>query len=480
MRTLGRGVYQVAMGAALAAAGPVLLARRGRHYMETLPGRLGWAAAQEPPDPPDSPEMGAGGLWLHAVSVGEVGVAATLARSLPAALPLLVTTVTPTGQARARAAFAGRAAVAYLPFDLGPPVRRFFDRHRPGALVLVEGDYWPLVLDEARRRGLPVVVVNGRVGDRSFGRMRRLRPLARRLLAEVGLFGVQDPEDRRRLLRLGVPAERVRVTGNLKFEAPEPALSPQLADLVRSLAGGRPILLAGSTMPGEEEQVLEAFAAAGGSERALLVLAPRHPERWDEVDRKLADWCDERGARHLRRSTTPCAPGVATVGPAPAPILPHPDLFPGPGAKEAAPGPAVAVLLLDTLGDLAGLYRLAHAAFIGGTLVDTGGHNPLEAARFGVPVAAGPSMRNFRDTAERFERAGAWLRVPDAAALGAAWRLWLDDPAEAARRGGRGRALVRSNAGALARTLELLAPIVAPLAPSPETPAARRMPVTVP
>jgi 3-deoxy-D-manno-octulosonic-acid transferase len=469
MHALDRALYQVAMGTAMALAGPVLLARRGRHYLETLPGRLGRA-------PGESPERGAGGLWLHAVSVGEVGVAATLVRALPAELPVVVTTVTPTGQVRARAAFAGRAAVAYLPFDLGFAVRRFFDRFAPRALVLVEGDYWPLVLAEARRRGVPVAVVNGRVGDRSFGRMRRLAPLARRLLLGVDLFGVQDAEDRRRLAALGVPEARVGVTGNLKFEAPEPALDPGLAARVRGLAGGRPVLLAGSTMPGEEEQVLAAFARAGGGERALLVLAPRHPERWDEVDRLLAVWCSEQGTRHQRRSAAGPDGGASQVGSAtaagsdpPYPALPL-SPYPAPSylldLPEASPQPPVAVLLLDSLGELAGLYRLAAAAFVGGTLVDTGGHNPLEAARFGVPLAAGPSMRNFRDVAERFERAGAWRRVGDAAALGDLWRRWLDDPAEAARQGERGRALVEANRGALARTVELLAPVIAGIQPA--------------
>jgi 3-deoxy-D-manno-octulosonic-acid transferase len=335
--------------------------------------------------------------------------------------------------------------VAYLPFDLGFAVRRFFERYRPGALVLVEGDYWPLVLTEARRRGVPVAVVNGRVGDRSFGRMTKLAPLARRLLMGADLLGVQDPEDRRRLIRLGVPGERVQVTGNIKYDAPEPVLSRELAALADGLSGGRRVLVAGSTMPGEEEQVLEAFEAAGGGERALLVLAPRHPERWQEVDRLLAAWCAARGTGYVRRSV---------------PASPYPAVF--------------SVLLLDSLGELAGLYRLAAAAFVGGTLVDTGGHNPLEAARFGVPIAAGPSMRNFRDMAERFGRAGAWRRVANAAELGAAWREWLDDPEESARQGGRARALVQANRGALGRTLDLLAPILAMLPPPPDPAAMER------
>jgi 3-deoxy-D-manno-octulosonic-acid transferase len=370
-------------------------------------------------------------LWLHAVSVGEAGVAATLARALPPEVPLLVTTVTPTGQERARAAFAGRAGVDYLPFDLGFAVRRFFRRHEPRALVLVEGDYWPLLLREARRRGLPVAVVNGRVGDRSFRRMRRLRRLLGPLFSAVGRFGVQSARDRDRLIELGIEPERIAVTGNLKYESPEPPRKPELEEALRGLAAGRPILLAGSTMAGEEAAVLDACREIGGGERALLVLAPRHPERWNEVDALLR----ARETDFVRRTALP-----SPVGPR-----------------------RPAVVLLDSLGELAGLYRLAAAAFIGGTLVPTGGHNPLEAARFGVPVAVGSSMYNFRDMAEAFDRAGAWRRVADARELAAVWREWLDDPETARAVSGHALQLVEENRGALARTLEMLAPVLVAL-----------------
>jgi 3-deoxy-D-manno-octulosonic-acid transferase len=415
MRSFFWGLYQIATGAALLTAGPFLLARRGRHYLPTLAGRLGRA---------EGAARVTGGLWLHAVSVGEVGVAATLARALPPELPLLVTTVTPTGQARARTLFplgGHPAETAYLPFDLGFAVRRFFDRFAPRALVLVEGDYWPLVLREARRRGLPVAVVNGRVGDRSFARLRRLRPLLGPLFSAVDRFGVQTADDRDRLLALGIPPERITVTGNLKYESPEPPRKPEIEEALRALAGGRPILLAGSTMAGEEEQVLAAHQAAGGGARALLVLAPRHPERWNEVAALLAT----RGIAAVRRSALPAA-----------------------GSPDA--------VLLDSLGELASLYRIAAAAFIGGTLVPTGGHNPLEPARFGVPVAAGPSMHNFREMAEQLDRAGAWRRAADANTLGEIWKEWLDDPAAAREQGARAARLLEENRGALQRTLEML------------------------
>jgi 3-deoxy-D-manno-octulosonic-acid transferase len=411
-----RGLYQLAAGAALFTAGPFLLARRGSHYLPTLAGRLGISTS-----PAASPD---GALWIHAVSVGEVAVAATLIPALPADLPLVVTTVTPTGQERARHLFQGRAEVAYLPFDLGFAIRRFFERWRPRALVLVEGDYWPLVLSEARRRGLPVTVVNGRVGDRSFGRMRKLKPLLPYLFSRVDRFGVQSAEDRDRLTSLGVPAERITITGNLKYESAEPAERPELEECLRTLAGGRPILLAGSTMPGEEEQVLEAFEQIGDDRRALLLIAPRHPERWEEVEGLLRD----RGVSFVRRSA----------------------LTPSP--------PSPAVILLDSLGELAGLYRIAAGAFIGGTLVPKGGHNPLEPARFGVPIAVGSSMFNFRDMAARFDQAEAWRRVADGRELAQVWGEWLDHPEAACEQGARAARLLEENRGALDRTLQMLAP----------------------
>jgi 3-deoxy-D-manno-octulosonic-acid transferase len=448
-------VYEAGLGLALLTAGPFLLARRGRHYLPTLAGRLGGAGAGADGTPGGGAGVArsaGGSLWLHAVSVGEVGVAVTLARALPPELPLLVTTVTPTGQALARKAFAGRAQVAYLPFDLSPAVGRFWRRFTPAALVLVEGDYWPLLLREARRRGLPVAVVNGRVGDRSFGRMRRLRPLTSLLFSGIERFGVQSAEDRCRLQALGVEAARLTVTGNLKFETLEPRVNHDLAAALDRLAGGRPVVIAGSTMPGEEEQVLAAFAALGGGRRALLVLAPRHPERWDEVEKLLA----ERRLAVVRRSRMAVPVGGAGGGGAG-----------GAGGAEgsgAGDGPgAPGVVLLDSMGELAALYRQAAAAFIGGTLVGTGGHNPLEAARYGIPIAAGPSMHNFRDMAERFDAAGAWRRVADADELGRVWGDWLADAAAAGRQGERAVALLAENRGALAHTLEMLAPILAKL-----------------
>jgi 3-deoxy-D-manno-octulosonic-acid transferase len=388
-------------------------------------------------------------LWVHAVSVGEVGVAATLMRALPASTPLVLTTVTPTGQAVARRALAGRSGaaeapgattggestvrVAYLPFDLGFAVRRFLDAFTPSALVLVEGDLWPLLLSRVKQRSLPVVVVNGRVSDRGFARLRRLRRWVGPILSPVDFYGVQTGRDRDRLLALGVAPERVRVTGNLKFESPEPPALEAIGAAVRGTAGSRPILIAGSTMDGEEKAVLEAFAAVG-PQRALLVLAPRHPERAAEVAALAA----ERGWNVVRRSRL--------------------ELDSGDGARAAID--RVDVLLLDTMGELASLYRHAAAVFIGGTLVHSGGHNPLEAARFGVPIAVGPSMHNFAEMAALFDSRSAWRRVADGRELGAVWRAWLDDPGSGGLVGERAAALLDENRGALERTLELVRPLL--------------------
>lgn len=421
-------LYQIALTSLLLVAAPVLLVLRGRHYLPTLPGRLGG----------HSGPVVRGGLWLHAVSVGEVAVAATLARALPEDVPLLVTTVTPTGQQRARAVFGpgsgfeNRSSVAYLPFDLGFAIRRFLDRFEPRSLVLVEGDYWPLILRHARRRGLPVAVVNGRVGDTNARRLARLGPLTRPLFRAVDRFGVQSRRDRERLIAAGVDPTRVAVTGNLKYEAPEPVREPELERRIRELACGRPVLVAGSTMSGEEPQVLDAFDAL--RRPALLVLAPRHPERWDEVARSL----ERRGSRFRRRSDRDAEAGE------PAPVTP------------------TEILLLDSLGELAGLYALADAAFIGGTLVPTGGHNPLEPARFGVPVTVGPSMENFRDMAAELDRENAWARVRDAEELAAVWNRWLEDPDAAREVGRRGAVLVERNRGAIERTVAMLAEMGVP------------------
>ncbi len=416
-------LYRLALTAALVLLSPWLLLRRGRHYLPTLRGRLALADDEALAPKAD----GSRPLWIHAVSVGEVGVAATLVSALPEDLPVVVTTVTPTGQERARVVFGSRARVNYLPLDLRGPIRRFLFRYHPTGLILIEGEFWPLLLAELEQRAIPVALVNGRISDRTAGRMLKLRRLVAPMLRRVGLHLVQTEADAARLGALGVPETAIEVTGNLKYESPLPRSSPELEATVLALAGGRPIFVAGSTMPEEESQVLEAWKAIGG-ERSLLVLAPRHPERFAAVAQEL----ERAGLSWLRRSDEP-----------------------GRGAA-GDPGRRFDVLLLDTLGELAGLYAIATVAFVGGTLVPTGGHNPLEPARFGIPTTVGPSMHNFREMAEQFQQADAWRQVENASELALAWQALLDDPAEAQQLGERATRLVEAHRGSLCRTRRAL------------------------
>jgi 3-deoxy-D-manno-octulosonic-acid transferase len=365
-------------------------------------------------------------LWIHAVSVGEVTVASTLIRALPADIPLLVTTITPTGQERAKQTLGDRATVTYLPFDLDITIQRFLRRFQPHGLILVEGDLWPLLLKRVAKRNIPVVVINGRVSDHSFSRMRRLRPLLGPLFDHVDRFGMQTTEDGERLRDLAVSPERVEILGNIKFDSPTPAARPDVESRLRALANGRTILIAGSTMPAEEDQILEAFHQAGGGENAMLILAPRHPERWAQVEVLV----QQSRFRCLRRTDLE----TATT---------DPD-----------------VIILDTLGELASLYRIALSSFIGGTLVPTGGHNPIEAAQHASAVVVGPSMENFREIARVFNQAEAWVQIGDSRQLAEVWSRWLSAPEQAEEVGARGKKVVDSNRGALDRTLTFVQPLV--------------------
>ena len=418
-----RILYQIGLGIALLLAAPFLLSTRRRHYWRTLRGRLGR----------DVPIDSQGALWFHAVSVGEAMVAASVIRALPPQIPVLLTTITPTGQDRARAMVGDRATVAYLPFDLGWTLDPFLTTLQPRALVLVEGDYWPLLLSRVTSRGLPTAAINSRIGDTTYSRLSRYPWAVPRLMGRVETFGVQSVADKGRLEGLGIAEDRVQVTGNLKYEAVAPQLSTELEDLITRLSQGRPAIVCGSTMPGEDELLLDAYREIGGRRSAFLILAPRHPERWEAV----ASLVRSQGLSLVRRSES-----VGLAGD---------------------------VLLLDSLGELAGLYEMASIAFIGGTLSGTGGHNPLEPARFAVPITVGPSMENFRDMASEFDRSEAWGRVSDRRSLAETWNRWLAEPSLAQAIGARAAALVEENQGALGRTLDLLGPILA-LFPETESP----------
>jgi len=374
--------------------------------------------------PPTEP----GGLWIQAVSVGEVEVARQLIpelRSRAPELPLLVTSTTATGLDRARRTLGQAASVHPCPLDLGRPLRRVLDAARPRLVALVETELWPELLQQCGRRRIPVVIVNGRLSERSFARYERLVPHLRPLLAPLIRVLTRAEADAERFAALGVPRDRIVVAGNLKYElTPDRAPLPW-AERLPAWAAGRTVVVAGSTMDGEEELLLEAVdELQDGWSRVFLILAPRHPERFDAVAEKLA----ERGIALARRSEADLAP--------------------------AAPQ----VLLLDTIGELARAYGLARVAFLGGALVPTGGHNPLEAAVWGVPVLSGPHVHNFREVYDELIAAGSVRLASGPAELAAALGSWLEAPGAAAEAGERARAVVEANRGAAARTAdELLA-----------------------
>ena len=374
-------------------------------------------------------------IWIHAVSVGEVLAARPLVPELRARFPryrVFLSTATMTGNAVAAKSIRGLDGLFFAPFDWRAPVRRALSVVNPALLVLVETELWPNLIHEARRHGSRVAVVNGRISNRSFPRYMRLRRLLRRVLDEVDLFLMQGEPHAERILAIGAPAERVQVTGNLKFDAVAPGRPPErLVRLLDGNPGGprRPLLVAGSTVAGEEELVLSAFHRV--RERvadAALLIAPRHPERFSGVPALV----EAAGFRCRLRSRLE------------------------PGSWQAGE-----VLLLDTLGELAGVYPLATVVFVGGSLVPSGGHNILEPAVAGRPVIVGPHMDNFQEIADQFRAEGALVQVASPADLGREVAdLMLDEPRRKAL-GERARGLVARNRGAVPRTVEAISGLLA-------------------
>lgn len=412
-------LYSAVLGMGLLAYLPAFLARRRRagygHHVGQRFGRLG---AGLPPEPR---------CWIHAVSVGESAAAVPLAEGIRRRWPelgILVTTITPTGARIVAERLAGTAAHRYFPIDLPGPVARALDAARPRFFIAIETELWPNFLRALGRRGVPAMIANGRISDRSFRRYHWVRGLMRRVLADVAVFAMQSEEDARRIVALGAPRERVVVTGNLKSDLVPAAAGGDTAWRARLGLGAEARLwIAGSTHRGEETLVLDAFARARARcpELALLV-APRHPERALEI---LA-LTRERGFLAVRRSALPGA---------------------------AAPG---AVVVLDTVGELAALYEAAEIVFVGGSLVPIGGHNVLEPAMRGKPVLMGPHTSNFREGAELLQRSGGGLVVKDGLELeGEVIRL-LEDRDLAARVGEAARLAFAGRQGAVDATLDLI------------------------
>ncbi|MBJ9974837.1 lipid IV(A) 3-deoxy-D-manno-octulosonic acid transferase [Pseudomonas sp. S75] len=376
------------------------------------------------------PPMRQGGLWVHAVSVGESIAAAPLVRALLQAypdLPITLTCMTPTGSERIRALFADEPRVqhCYLPYDLPWAAGRFLDHVRPRLGIIMETELWPNHIHQCARRGIPVALANARLSARSARGYARFARLTRPMLEAMSLIAVQTETEAERFRSLGARPTCVQVTGSIKFDLKiDSALLPHARQLRQQWgACGRPVWIAASTHEGEDGLILEAhqrLLQVHGD--ALLILVPRHPERFEAVH----TLCCERFAT-VRRST-----GAAVQG-------------------------ATQVLLGDTMGELLFLYALADIAFIGGSLVPTGGHNPLEPAALGLPLIMGPHVFNFLEISALLREAGALQQVDDAEGLAGAVRRLVELPQDGRRMGEAGRAVMQANQGALGRLLEALA-----------------------
>jgi len=430
-------IYSIAIVVFFALLSPyfVYQALRYRKYIRNLPQRLGYLPLSFNFDGDES-------IWIHAVSVGEVLTARALLPQLRERYPRLrifLSTTTMTGHHVARTNVHDVDGVFYFPLDLPPIVRRTMSVVKPRLFVMMETELWPNLLRACRSAGVKTALVNGRISLRSFPRYRLARGFFRRVLADVDRFCMQSEESARRIVEIGADRDRVTVTGSLKFDSLEMP-GPVVADRGRNrvlryfrLSPDRPVVIAASTLKGEEETVLEAFQrirALWGN--ALLIIAPRKPERFDEVER-LAQ---QRGWRVARRS----------------------DL-----AVDSEP--RVDVVILNTIGELAQLYQVATVVFVGGSLVDAGGHNILEPAVFGKPIVFGPHMHNFAEIARTFiENRGA-IQVQADAELEDVLVELLSDPVKRAALGAAARALVEANRGARVRTLAVLTQLLPSDAP---------------
>lgn len=371
-------------------------------------------------------------LWLHAVSVGEVLAATQLIASLERTYPglaIAISTTTEAGQRLARERFP-RHAVFYLPLDFSLLIRRYLHVLRPQLLLLMESELWPNLIRESHRAGATVVVVNARVSDRSFPRYRRLRHLWQPILRPVSLFLAQGQETADRLHAIGLPRGKIQITGNLKYDLKAAPQGPVFTALKAALPPASPALIAGSTLDGEEALLLAAWPAVLRQHpSAILLLAPRHTPRFAAVTALVSAGGFTGHRVSSLTATLPIAPGD--------------------------------IVVLDTIGDLAGLYELATAAFLGGSLVPAGGHNPLEPARFGVPVIMGPSFENFREIVTTMQASNAIQVIESEASLPEALTHLLSSDPDVRAMGERGRAVFLSQAGATARCLQALAPLLA-------------------
>ncbi len=389
---------------------------RNRGYWQRWGERFGFVPRLEGPV-----------IWLHAVSVGEVRASAPLVKALARDYPghrILITTMTPTGSATVRDLFGDSVAHSYVPYDLPTAVWRFLNRTRPRLALIMETELWPNLFHQCRARGIPLILANVRMSEKSARGYRRVASLARATLGKVRRVGAQSQADAQRMVALGAAPDAVRITGSIKFEMHLPDDLTTQAGTLRAGLGKRPVWIAASTRAGEEEQVLDAFALLRqSSPELLLVLVPRHPERFDAV----AKLCRQRGFAIERRS-----------------------------ARRDRVAPETAILLGDTMGELLLFHAAADVAFIGGSLAPLGGQNLLEAAAVGTPVVFGPHMFNFTEISRMTIEQGAGRQVRDAAELASVVADYLKNPEARRAAGAAGRAMVEENRGALERTLALV------------------------
>jgi 3-deoxy-D-manno-octulosonic-acid transferase len=411
----------------------VYQAIRYQKYVGSLRQRLGYLPITFNVDGEES-------IWIHAVSVGEALTVRALISDLRKRYPKLrifLSTTTIAGQQVARRNVQDVDAVFYFPFDLTFIVRRTLRLVNPRLFVMMETEIWPNLLHQCKRLGIATMMVNGRISSRSYPRYKLARPFIRRVLADVDRFCMQSEESARRLIDIGADPGRVIVTGSLKFdsmEMPGAAVDGRGQNRVLRyfrITPGRPVVVAGSTMRDEEQIVLEAFrrikSTIGNATNPLLVIAPRHPERFAEV----AQIARDRAFVTARRTDLPI---------------------------DAEP--RAEVVVLDTVGELAQVYQIATAVFVGGSLVDTGGHNVLEPAVFGKPIVFGPHMQNFKEIADAFVARGAAIQVHSDHGLEEALLSVLTDPVRRARLGAAARALVESNRGAKDKSLAVIAQLL--------------------
>jgi len=390
---------------------------RAPGYWRRWPERFGSVA----------PPLGKQVIWIHAVSVGEVQAAEPVVRALLEGHPdysLLVSTVTPTGSARVTALFGNEVAHVYAPYDLPGSVKRFFDRVKPQLAIVMETELWPNLFHRCRQGGVPLLLVNARLSARSVKGYSRVPGLVSETLSAVTEIVAQGESDAARFERLGADPERITVTGNLKFEQRvQPSLLERAEVLRRDWGVARPVWIAASTHEGEDELLLDVFADLRQQfPDCLLVITPRHPERFETV----ATLCLQRGYQIVLRS------------------------------EHTACTPETAVYLADTMGELPLMYAASDVAFVGGSLVRHGGHNLLEPAALGVPVVCGPHVFNFQEITDLLVEAGAAVRVADTGALLQTLAGWLGDANERHRVGQQGRQVVERNRGALQDVMAII------------------------